>query len=541
MKADLIIRNCRAFTGSTAHPWAEAVAIKGNRIVYVGDDAGSRAWQGREIDGQGHTLMPGFIDSHFHLLWGAKLLSGPQLANARSLAELRQELHSWLADNESADWVVGQGVSYSIPTPEQPLSRHDLDAIIADRPLALLAFDHHSMFVNTMALERAGILHNPPGGLANGEIAVAGGLASGALYEADAMDYIHDILPEPSDAEMRQITRQGLAHAAQLGITSVHNMDGEHEQAVLYAQLEDLGELSLRIYMPFWAKPQHSVAEVLAAANAMRQDFQSDKVRAGVVKFFMDGVYESYTALTHHGYADRDERGVPIWPAEQFAAMAVAADQAGLQIAVHAVGDGAVSAVLAGYAAARQQNGARDSRHRIEHIEVVHPADLARFKALGVIASMQPLHAPLQADDPDAWALRVRPEDWPQAFAWQAFREAGIPLAFGSDWPVVTADPLLGLHGAVNRQPFRAGLPAQRQTLADALASYTRIAAFTEFQEHSKGQLKAGYLADLVLLDADIFAIPPTAIADVRVDLTICDGQIVPQQAMRVKKGSNNV
>ncbi|MCB0013678.1 MAG: amidohydrolase [Anaerolineales bacterium] len=528
MLAALIFRNCRVFTSNPAAPTAAAVVVRGNRIVYVGDDAGSHAWQGQEIDGQGHTLMPGFIDSHFHLLWGAKLLSGPQLAGERSLADLRRNIQGWLEKNEEADWIVGQGVSYSIPTPDVTLDRQQLDSIVADRPLVLMAFDHHSMFVNTMALQRAGILHNPPTDLANGEIEVVDGTATGALYESDAMNFIHDILPVPDEAEMREIVRQGLAHVAELGITSVHNMDGDYDQATLYATLEDMGELSLRVYIPFSAKPQHDPGEMLAAATAMAHDFQSEKVRAGAVKFFMDGVYESYTAMTLNGYSDRsDHLGEPIWPATRFAEMAVAADRAGLQIAVHAVGDGAVSAVLDGYAAARRQNGIRDSRHRIEHIEVVNPADLARFQQLGVVASMQPLHAPLTANDPDAWALRVRREDWPHAFAWAAFRQAGIPLAFGSDWPVVTADPLLGLHGAVNRQPFRPGLPQQQQSLTDALASYTRVAAFTEFTEEDKGQIKNGQLADLVLLDADIFAIPPEAIGDVRVNMTICDGQIV--------------
>ena len=190
-------------------------------------------------------------------------------------------------------------------------------------------------------------------------------------------------------------------------------------------------------------------------------------------------------------------------------------------------GNGAVRRVLDGYEAAQKANGRRDSRHRVEHIEMVHPDDLPRFAKLGVIASMQPLHVPQSATSDDVWPQRIAPENWQHAFAWQKVRQAGATLVFGSDWPVVSLNPLLGIHTAVNQQPWQSGDPAQSQTIADSICSYTRDAAYAEFQETSKGQLQPGFMADLVLLSDNIFAIPPEEIGQLAVDLTVCDGAVV--------------
>jgi predicted amidohydrolase YtcJ len=194
---------------------------------------------------------------------------------------------------------------------------------------------------------------------------------------------------------------------------------------------------------------------------------------------------------------------------------------------VHAIGDGAVRRTLDGFEAARQTNGPRDSRHRVEHIELIHPDDLPRFAELGVIASMQPLHTPMQVDETDVWPERVGADRWGRSFAWAALRQAGARLVFGSDWPVASQNVMAGIHAAVTRLPWMESLPDQRQLLSDALLSYTLDAAYAEFQEEEKGQLKAGMLADMVLLSDDLFAIPPEALADVQPTLTMCDGRIV--------------
>jgi predicted amidohydrolase YtcJ len=242
----------------------------------------------------------------------------------------------------------------------------------------------------------------------------------------------------------------------------------------------------------------------------------------------MDGVIESYTGLLVDDYVGRPGiKGEANYEMEHFNRLAIEADRLGFQIFVHAVGDGAVRRTLDAYQTIQQVNGRRDSRHRVEHIELIHPVDLHRFAELGVIASMQPLHSPLEANDPDIWPSRVGEDRWACSFAWRTLRRAGAHLAFGSDWPVVTQNPYLGLYAALNRQPWRPGLPDQRQTLADTIAGYTRDAAYAEFQEQEKGQLRPGMLADMVLLSADLETLPPQEVAQVRPLVTMVDGRVV--------------
>lgn len=530
--ADLLITNARVYTVDNTNPWAEAVVVQGEQIVFVGSAKDADAYRGpktRVIDGDGNTLLPGFIDSHFHLLWGAETLYGAQLQELTTLGELEKSLHAWADEHPNSLWVLGEGLSYSIPDKSTPLTRHHLDKIVRDRPMALTTYDQHSVIANTMGLEAAGILNGVDEPLPNGQVIVdADGVATGELYEMDAMNFIREARPKPDFAAQIETAQRGVRHCVSLGITSIHNMDGDLEQAALYGYLDKRNELDLRIYMPFWAKPEMDLETVLNGGITLRDRYQSAMLRGGVVKFFMDGVYESYTAVTTDAYPDQlNNYGEPIWPAERFAEFTVGVDKEGLQIATHACGDGAVRQVLDGYETAQKANGRRDSRHRIEHIEVLHPDDLPRFAQLGVIASVQPLHSPLIPNSPDTWQVRVNPTRWDQAFPWQSLREAGAHQTFGSDWPVVSADPLTGFYAALNRQSWMPGQNNHRQTLAETIQGYTKDGAYTEYQETKKGQLKTGMLADLVLLSDDIFAVQPETVMDVSVQMTVCHGRIV--------------
>jgi predicted amidohydrolase YtcJ len=245
----------------------------------------------------------------------------------------------------------------------------------------------------------------------------------------------------------------------------------------------------------------------------------------------VDGVLDSWTAVMLDDYADRPGwRGEPLFTPEHFAQVAVEADRRGLQIAVHAIGDGAVRMVLDGYEAARRANGGRDARHRIEHIEVVHPADISRFKELGVIASMQPPHPPGCHGLPlEPTVSRIGEAKWPYAYAWNSLRAAGARLVFASDWPVSAIDPLRSVQSAMTRKPWKQGLPDHRQSLALALASYTRDGAFAEFMEARKGMLKPGMLADIAILSGNLEATGPEALHHVRPIVTICDGRVTYQ------------
>lgn len=530
MSADLIITRAHVFTADPARPRAEAVAVGGSRLTFVGSAAEAESLRGprtRLIDAAGRSLLPGFIDSHFHLLWGSIGLAEAQLGSVRTLDDLTTALRKFADEPPTADWLTGSGLPYNFLPGGLPLSRHHLDAIIADRPVFVLAYDHHTAWANTEALRRANLLRDGATTGPNSEIVMGSdGLAGGELREFGAYDSIKALIPKPDTTAKRSLLHQGLAQAAALGITGIHNMNGDAEEIALYAALEDAGELTLRLYCPYSATPQ-TPAEALAEAAALRDSYQSEMVRGGLVKFFMDGVIESGTALLLDDYADRPGRGDANFSAEHFTRLAVEADRLGLQIAVHAIGDAAVRRALDGFEAAALANGKRDSRHRVEHIELIHPDDVPRFAELGVIASMQPIHEAITRDGLDVWPNRVGRGRWANAFAWQTLRQAGARLVFGSDWPIADQNPLLGLRAALTRQPWAPGLLDQSQTLSDAILSYTRDAAYAEFQEQVKGQLRVGMLADMVLLADDIFSSPPEAIAQTRPALTVCSGRVV--------------
>jgi hypothetical protein len=544
---DLLVTNARVFTADPAQPWAQAVAMQGCRIVFVGSAADAGAWRApttRVIDGQGCTLIPGIIDSHYHLLFGAMELGLAQLFDAQSLDEVAARIRQYADGQPDAAHVGCVGLRYELLPPGERLTRQALDAILPDRPLTIMAFDHHTAWANTRALEAAGVLRGAQTGPNSAIVMAADGMASGELVEPAAYCLVlahfdawartvkglmgtgaGAVTTDP--ARERRWLLEGLKRTASHGITSVHNMDGDAEQAAVYAALDAEGLLNVRVSVPYSIFPWTQL-EDLDAAVEMARCFTGDKLRAGRVKLFMDGVLESWTALLLDDYADRPGwKGAALYSAEHFDRLAVECDRRGLQISVHAIGDAAVRRTLDGYARAQQVNGARDSRHRIEHIEHIHPDDLPRLARLGVIASMQPLHAPVTYPDThEVVPERLGHARWPLAYPWQNVRGAGARLAFGSDWPVVTQDPFLGMHAALNRRAWQPGLPDQRQSLADTLVSYTREGAYAEFMEHAKGMIRAGMLADVCLLSADAFAIEPDAIQEVRAVLTVCDGVV---------------
>jgi len=523
--ADIIITNARVFTSDETNPYAEAVAIHGNRIVFVGSSEDALSWKNSHtklIGGNNKTLMPGFIDSHFHLLSGCETLGDAQLQTVNNKDELRNALQSYAKENKTAIWISGIGVKYKIVS-----TRQELDEIISDRPVYIEAYDGHTGWANTKALELAGILYDgktigPNGVIVKDEL----GMATGELREPDAVNAVIKLIPQPDSARKRELLKLGIKQINAAGVTSIHNMNGSMEDLITYSALEDSGEMSLRVYVPYSIRP-HTTEDMLAEAKAMLE-IQGEYVRGGAVKFFMDGVWESYTALNLEPYADNaDAKPEGIYSAEHFTRMATACDKLNLQIFVHCCGDGAVKRTLDGYESLQKTNGKRDSRHRVEHIEVIHPADLTRFRELGVIASMQPLHAPLSVDGGDVWLMRTGNQRWERSFAWRDIKNAGATIALGSDWTVASFNPMLGIHAALNRQKWQPSDPDQRLTLEEILVGYTRDAAYAEFQEHQKGQLKEGFLADMVLLSADLFETPAEDIGTVKPLLTIVNGKIV--------------
>lgn len=551
-QADLIVTNARVLTMDDDKPRAEAVAVKDGRIVAVGDSAAVRDLQGpgtKVIDAEGNTVLPGFIEAHMHLFGGAAEIDHLQLFGVHGFDALAEAARDYAASRPDARVLMAQGADYTILSKDEPVTRHHLDRIISDRPFAMTAPDHHTMWANTRALELAGLLNGRTLGPGNEIVMGKDGLAEGELREGEAFGPLLDVAgegrvrlglatggePDPypnaeEQASDRAIMKRGLQWCAKHGITSIQNMDGNLHQLELLSEIEAEGELLCRAQIPFHYK-NFMTPDILAKASMMAERYNSDWLSSGMVKVFMDGVLDSWTAVMIEPYADRpDWRGEPLFTQEAFNAAAIEADRRGLQIAVHAIGDGAVRSVLDGYEAAQKANGRRDSRHRIEHIEVIHEKDIPRLAELGVLASMQPPHPPGTMGFPlEPTVSRIGRKRWPLAYAWRTLKNAGARIVFASDWPVAPIDPLLGIQAAVLRKPWAEDNPDQSFSLEEAIAGYTVEGAYAEFAEDRKGRLKSGYFADLVVLSGDIEATDQHLIGQIKPVTTICGGRITYQ------------
>lgn len=548
MTADLIIENARILTMDPSLPRAEAIAVKDGEILAIGERSvilGLRSSATEMIDAHGATVLPGFIESHMHLFFGAMTLRALDLTGVRGLDELRQKIIAHARANPDDVLVRGFGVDHEILPCKERITRHHLDSIISDRPFAMQASEGHTMWANTRALEAAGLLHGmevPPGcEIVMGE----DGLAGGELRESEAFSPLLELggelrlslalttggePEEPTSAERaadRAIAKRGLDYCASHGITSFHNMDGNLYELELLSEIEAEGGLNVRAQIPFHYK-NFMTPDALEKASMMAERYNSEWLSSGMVKAFMDGVLDSWTAFMDEPYADRpDWCGEPLFTQEHFNALAAEADRRGLQIAVHACGDGSVRSILDGFEHARRANGPRDSRHRIEHVEVIRPADIDRLVGLGVIAAMQPPHPPGSMNLPlEPTLSRVGRARWPYGWASRTLREAGARIPFASDWPISPISPILGIQAAVRRKPFGPGMPDQSCSLMEALAAYTVEGAYAEFMEHRKGQLKCGYLADIVVLSDDIEEVHIDDLDTMEPVVTICGGKI---------------
>jgi predicted amidohydrolase YtcJ len=531
----LLLHNAKVYTGDPALPWAQAVAIAGDRVAWVGAEADAAAWRGPRtevVDGGGRLLLPGLTDSHIHLLGGARALGDLALDDVATLPECLQRLRAYADANPGLPWIRGRGWRYSLFGRGEPIRRALLDAVVPDRPVYLTAFDGHTAWANTRALELAGILGGAEAGANSLVVQGDDGAATGELREAGAMAYVRALLPAPTPADDERLLRRALRELAALGVTGAHNMDGDAAQIALYQRLAERGELTLRVRCPMSFGPETPLGRLDEFA-ALGASLGGPWVRGGCVKLFADGVVESKTALLLAPYADGSgDLGAANYDEAHFQRAVARADALGQQVIVHAIGDAAVRMALDAFERAREGNGPRDSRHRVEHVELLDPADLHRFRALGVIASMQPAHANFGLDESNPWRRLAGPERWAWGFPWRALLDAGAPVAFGSDWPVASADPLLGMQVAQTRikldfsaadSPF----PDQRPALHETVAAYTAGAAFAGFAEREQGRIAPGFLADMVLLSEDIFALPPERIASARAGLTIVGGRIV--------------
>ncbi len=530
MGVDLVLHNGAIFSPErpSGRPEPLGVACAGERIVAVGPDRDVLAMAGpgaRRVDLRGRLVVPGFNDAHIHFTDGGFSLLQVDARGVRSEEELAARAVERARAAGPGRWVTGRGWDQHLFGGGRWPTRAALDRLLPDTPVLLRRHCGHAGLASGAALRAAGIgreTPDPPGGRIGRDPAT--GEPDGLVYET-AVERVMAAVPPPSREERLAGLRTVSARARAAGLTSVQDERGDLD---LYLELDAAGELTARVSV--WAR----ILTPLDELEAWRASYPAGhpRLRPGLLKGYLDGSLGARTALFHEPYADApDTCGVAVLDPADVVARVVAADARGFQVGLHAIGDRACTTALDAFAAARARNGPRDARHRIEHAQNLRPADLARFRALGAVASMQPSHC---TGDIAFAAARLGPERSRGAYAWRSLLAAGAALAFGSDFPIETLDPRVGLYAAVTRLPLDGSgapfVPAERLTLASAIDLHTRGAAHAEFAEAEKGTLEPGKLADLVVLAEDIFAASaadPRRLLDIPVDLTIVGGRVV--------------
>lgn len=532
-RADLILTNGKIWTAEAPDKFVAAVAIKGDKIIATGADRAIAKLQGtntRVIDLNGRFAMPGINDSHVHFLGASLTTTQVDLTSVTTLAEAQAAIKKFADANPNAPWITGFGWQYAIfPNARLP-HRTDIDSIIKDRPVALSAYDGHTSWTNSKALEIAGVTKATEFTGFGEIVRDANGEPTGVFKEG-AMRFVRSKVPSPSRDQQIEALKRGYRQAWSLGITSIQNANGSHTETSTYEQLQKSGELGVRTHVAFSVGPQTTQADIDAIVVAAKRN-SSTMLKVGAVKMLVDGVIESYTAAMLEPYTTKpDTSGTPSFTQEQLNNVVRMADRAGLQIYIHAIGDRGVRMALDAFENAIKVNGRRDSRFRIEHIETIQAADIPRFKELGVIASMEPIHA-----DPatiHVWSDNIGVDRSSRAFAWKAFENAGVKLIFSSDFPAaISMSPWRGLHNAINRQttegkPTNGWLKQWSVSVPTALAAYTANGAYASFDEKTKGRIVAGMLADIIILDRDPFTSPSSDLYKINVTTTIIGGKVV--------------
>ncbi len=521
--ADLVVHNARVYTLDAARPLAEAFAVAGGRFVRVGAEAEAQAAfpEAPRLDAGGGAVFPGFIDAHVHLMdLGISLLEA-DLTGAASLAEALDRLEAYARRLPPGAWLLGRGWDQNDWPGAAFPTRADLDARLPGRRVWLRRTDSHAGWAGTAALRAAGIdpdepPPDPPGGRL---LRDAAGRASGVLIDA-ALPLVDAALPPRADAQLDEALALALAEARRYGLTGVHEAGADLGAIRRFRRAADEGRLTTRIYAMI--DGLGPTLDAFCADGPLLDPEHRVVVRA--VKFFIDGALGSRGAALLEPYADEPGCcGLTLMPPAAFGAAVRRAVDCGFQVNTHAIGDRGVRLVLDAYAAAPGE------RCRIEHAQVVHPADLPRFRALGVVASVQPTHATSDM----GWAeQRLGPERIGRAYAWRSLAETGVPLALGSDFPIEAVNPLLGFYAAVTRQdaggaPPGGWRPQERLTRAQALHGFTLGAAYAAFAERDLGSIEPGKLADFVLLSADIMTIPAPEILGAHVLATYLSGKPV--------------
>lgn len=531
--ADTVLFNGAIYTVDACRRWANAVAIKDGKFIYVGDDAQARQLAGegtRLVDLHGHMVLPGFHDCHVHPAESGIQLGQCCLDQATSKSEVLKAISAYDKKHAQAKWLVGGGWELPVFAGANPL-RSDLDAVVADKPAFLVSQDGHSAWINSKAMNLAGITRatkDPPLGRIERD---KNGEPSGTLRES-AVDLVSKLVPPVSDEERVEGARRAIRLANSFGITSVQDAHAQEEYLKAYAQLEKQGELTMRLTAALHTDPGKG-SEQVANLVRLRNSYTSDLIKPTSAKIFADGVIESHTAALLDDYSDRPGyKGILNFTPQAMRDLVLALDKAKFQVHVHAIGDAAIHCALDAFAAARQINGVRDSRHQIAHLELIAPGDIVRFRDLNVIANFEPLWAfrdkyISEYTEPLLGAQRSK-----RLYQIHTVMKTGAVVSAGSDWSVTSLNPLEAIQVGITRRALDDDksppwLMHERVDLTDLLAAYTINGAYANHEESIVGSIEPGKAADFIVLDHNLFAIAAGKIHNTKVLMTYFNGNCV--------------
>lgn len=532
-QAELVLKNAAVYTMDGVRSWADAVAVAGGRIIYVGNTAGAEKLQGPDtsvLDLRGTMILPGFHDSHIHLISGGMGLKKCVLSGITSQEEIFRKIKAYADANPGKTWIIGRG--WDLPAfPEANPTKDMLDKLIPDRPAIFSAMDGHSSWVNTPALRLAGVTKDTPDPK-DGRIErdKKTGEPSGTLREG-AQELVEKLIPPSTDQDYEDGLQAGMNIANGFGITSILEANADDKYMETYGKFDRLDKLAVRVFASLSVDPAKGLGQIPGLV-AKRARYDGRLLNADSAKIFADGVLESRTASLIDPYLDRPGyRGIPEIDPATFNPLAAALDKEGFQIHVHAIGDWAIRMTLDALEYAARINGRRDARHHIAHLELIEPEDIPRFRRLGVVANFQSLWA---YDDP--YIKMTEPALGPARSRWlypigSIVRSGGM-IVGGSDWPVTSMNPLEAIQVAVTRRGLddvngRAWIPEEVVDLPTMLAAYTINGAFLSRREKTTGSIETGKAADLIVLDRNLFEIPPSDIHKARVLRTFLNGREV--------------